>query len=257
MFDIIHKIMESIDVEGYRFINPTIVYNEGWIMRLALFWFYENRNKNIQHPLAFNPSSRWYSEALLSTPFKATRRGDRLAENYTHADGVIGEFEIGGKGKSDLIVKNDCMLLKVVESKLFSKLSENVTNAKYYNQAARSFSCILNILKEQTMNVEKMQDVSFIVIGSRKIIEKEQTFEKYLDREYLYKIIDRRLSEYSVDSNVRKEWEPYYHTYRDYLKIHLVSWEEIIEYIRIYDLDYSNKMSGFYKECCSHYPEKN
>ena len=72
---------------------PTDLYNEGWMLRLLLDW--HSRNPNAATPIPFPANSIWYSEALLPSAFLARYRGDELAESWTHADGVIGNFVIG------------------------------------------------------------------------------------------------------------------------------------------------------------------
>src|SRR2546425_6409929 len=69
-------------------LPPTTLYNEGWMLRLVLDWF--DQNRGLGHELAFLPGARWYSEALLASRFLPERRGDNRAESFTHADGVIG-----------------------------------------------------------------------------------------------------------------------------------------------------------------------
>ena len=63
---------------------PTDLYNEGWMLRLVLDWF--SSNPGIDHDLAFSPTDKWYSEALLPSAFLARVRGDELAESWTHAN---------------------------------------------------------------------------------------------------------------------------------------------------------------------------
>ena len=40
----------------------------------------------------------------MPSAFFSRSRGDKLAENYTHSDGAIGHFKVGGNGKGDLVV---------------------------------------------------------------------------------------------------------------------------------------------------------
>ena len=87
-------------------------------MRLVLEWFSANRTVN--HPLSFDETATWFSEARLASTFLPRYRGDTYAEGYTHADGVIGHFEIGRAGQADLTVLPDATELEVVEAKMFS-----------------------------------------------------------------------------------------------------------------------------------------
>ena len=81
-------------------------YNEGWLLRVVLDWF--SRHKIPNHLLNFQVNARWFSEALLPLVFLARHRGDPLAENWTHADGVVGHFTIGDQGKADLSLYTRC-----------------------------------------------------------------------------------------------------------------------------------------------------
>ncbi len=87
MLNKITKILSLCDTDK-SFIPPTELYNEGWLLRLVIDWFYKSQVSS--HELAFYDSSaRWYSEALLPSKFLLGYRGDRLAESWTNADGVL------------------------------------------------------------------------------------------------------------------------------------------------------------------------
>jgi hypothetical protein len=139
------KAMLNDCSNGNRVIPPTVLYNEGWMLRLVLDWF--ARSKQDNHRLAFSDTARWYSEPLLPSTFLARYKGDKFAESYTHADGVIGNIKIGVSGSGDLCIEPDANHFVVLEAKMFSKLAPGVTNASYYNQAARNVACISQVLK--------------------------------------------------------------------------------------------------------------
>ena len=148
VFDRIRVLLESCSDEIPLF-PPTLIYNEGWLLRLVLDWF--SRNKIPNHPLNFQEDARWFSEALLPSAFLSRFRGDPLAENWTHADGVVGHFSIGDQGKADLSLRHDATQLLVLEAKMFSELSSGVTNAGYFNQAARNVACIAEVFHRVNM----------------------------------------------------------------------------------------------------------
>ena len=132
-------------VSSQPLFPPTLLYNEGWLLRLVLDWF--SRHSVQDHPLTFAAGSRWFSEALLPSPFPARYRGDKLAENWTHADGVVGHFQIGKKGRTDLKLLPGATQFIVLEAKIFSSLSPGVTHASYYDQAARTVACMAEVLR--------------------------------------------------------------------------------------------------------------
>ena len=81
-------------------LPPTILYNEGWMLRLVLDWYATHRESDFY--FSFPEGGNWYSEALLPSTFLPRYRGDKYAESWTHADGVIGHFEIGRDRDGDL-----------------------------------------------------------------------------------------------------------------------------------------------------------
>ena len=149
LFDRISILLESCSTENPCF-PPTTLYNEGWLLRLVLDWFSTHDIGN--HPLNFEKKARWFSEALLPSAFLARRRGDPLAESWTHADGVVGHFVIGAQGKTDLSLLPRATQLLVVEAKMFSELSSGVTKARYFDQAARTVACIAEVFHRANMN---------------------------------------------------------------------------------------------------------
>ena len=64
------------------------------MLRLVLDWFAINNIAG--HTLSFDAASTWYSEGLLPSTFLPRYRGDKHAEGFTHADGVIGHIAMGG-----------------------------------------------------------------------------------------------------------------------------------------------------------------
>ena len=95
-----------------------------------------------ERPRRAPEGGRWFSEALLPSAFLARWRGDALAEYWTHADAVMGHFEVGLEGKTDLQLADGATHFLVLEAKLFSGISSGVKHAAYFDQAARSVACI-------------------------------------------------------------------------------------------------------------------
>ena len=76
-----------------RVFPATDLNNEGWMLRLVVDCGLVE-TLNVECDIRFLKGSRWYSEALLPSAFFARQWGDKLAESWTLADGVIGHFEI-------------------------------------------------------------------------------------------------------------------------------------------------------------------
>ena len=136
--------LQECDTADHKF-PPTDLFNENWMLRIILDWFTANGNTESLIPVL--PKSKWYSEALLASAFLSQYRGDPLGEKHTHADGAIGHFTIGGSGKGDLVLLPAAEQLIIIEAKMFSPLSSGVTNAKYYDQAARTVGCMAEVLR--------------------------------------------------------------------------------------------------------------
>lgn len=150
-------------------LPPTEVFNEGWMLRLLLDWL--DRNRGVPHPLAFSPTSRWYSEALLPSRFLPQMRGDPRSESFTHADGIIGDFEIASGLRGDAKLTLPLNQFIVVEAKLGSALSAGTKNAIAYDQAARNVACIAHMLASQNIAPGAAGQIAFYVVAPAAQIE--------------------------------------------------------------------------------------
>ena len=112
---------------GHPVFPPSVLFNEGWLLRIILDWFAQHGGD--RYPLSPRPGARWFSEPWLPSAFLPRYRGDRLAEARSHADGVLGHFAIGDPGTAGLTLLPDATQLVVIEAKLFARLSTGVKNA--------------------------------------------------------------------------------------------------------------------------------
>lgn len=238
------KTMLETCSNGNRFFPPTILYNEGWMLRLVVDWFARNRVNN--HPLCFSNNSEWYSEAQLPTTFLSRSHGDKYGESWTHADGVIGNITIGNSGATDLSILPGAKHLVVLEAKMFSKLSEGVTHASYYNQAARNVACIAETLKQGNINPSDLSALGFYVIAPQSQIEKG-TFRDYLTHDSIKKTVKRRADEYDES---KEEWfQNWFIPTIQRIDIRAISWEELIETIKVTDPISAHELNDFYDKC--------
>ena len=137
IFDEVATFLRALNTDD-RHGPATLLYNESWLLRLVL----GAAARGIRClPEPFEPTARWFSEARLYTPFGSRKRGDVLAESVTHADGVIGQFEIGRSSRAGLHLAADATQFIVTEAKMFSGLSAGTTRAPEYDQAARNVAC--------------------------------------------------------------------------------------------------------------------
>ena len=177
---------------------PTILYNEGWILRVILDWY---SHQNIDHhPLSFSKDARWYSEILLPSPFLPRFQKDPLSESYTHADGAIGHFTIGKSGKGDINLSANANQLVIIEAKMFSKLSKGIKNFPEYDQATRNIACIAEILKRSDFTIDNIQKLGFFVIAPEKKIVIEPTFRTYLSKNNIKDKVLKRVQAYKGEN---------------------------------------------------------
>jgi hypothetical protein len=227
-------------------LPPTDLYNEGWMLRLVLDWLHRNRHKNDGICLPFPDGAEWYSEALLPSAFFARSQGDKLAESRTHADGVIGDFSIGDNGKGDLALRTDARCFVVVEAKMFSKLSPGVTNARYYNQAARNVACIAELVGLAGLLPDDFGTLGFFVVAPQSQIE-DGIFSEYMTRDSIMETVARRVAEYGGEKD---DWrDRRFIPVAKRASIKTVSWEEIISGISGLDAPFGAELEAFYANC--------
>jgi len=228
-----------------RVFPATDLYNEGWMLRLVLDWF--NQNRHVECDIQFLNDSTWYSEALLPSQFLTRYRGDQLAESWTHADGVIGHFEIGKSADGDLTLNDKATQLIVTEAKMFSKLSPGVTHANYYNQAARNVACIAEIFNRAKINPSSSEDVAFYVVAPKIRID-EAIFSNQMSKDSIREIVKKRVSEY--DDKSKWLWcEEWFLPTVDSMKLRCIAWEELLAVISKNNESDGHELLDFYEHC--------
>lgn len=125
--------------------SPTLIFNEGWLLRGVLRQWKLAPGKSHLPFLPFPSDAKIYSEGQLYSPFAPRQRGDKLAEAHTHVDGIVGHFSIGAT-KSGIEVDADCRYLAVFEAKLYSPIAGGISNAPGYDQVSRTIGCVINSL---------------------------------------------------------------------------------------------------------------
>lgn len=228
-----------------RVFPATDLYNEGWMLRLVIDWF--SRNSQVDYDIGFSEGSRWYSEALLPSAFLARQRGDNLAESWTHADGVIGHFNIGENADGDLSLKEGATQLVVTEAKMFSKLSAGVTNAKYFNQAARNVACIAEITKRGGIEPSSFESIAFYVVAPKVRID-EGVFSTQMKKDDLRETVQRRVAEYE-DRSKSLWFEEWFLPTLEAIRARCISWEEILAVVAKHNEADGRELGEFYAKC--------
>jgi hypothetical protein len=174
-------------------ISPTLLYNEGWMARLLV-------SASIQQgihlqDIDFSNVQNWYSEGLLSSPFLPRERGDKLGEGYTHADMVIGDFEVEPFKRGDITIKSTNGIFGVIEAKMGSKLSSGTKNAPNYNQASRNLACIAYNTHCTTHDI-------FFSVTAPELKIAEHNINKQVNLQVMLDQIAMRFDQYDKDSRV-------------------------------------------------------
>ena len=237
------NLVSSMDYEKPNF-PPTIIFNEGWLLRLVVDWF--SASENSDHPLSFPNDGHWFSEARLPSAFLARERGDPLAESHTNADGVIGQLKIGTKGKTDLVLTTNATHFVVLEAKMYSGLSKGVKNAPYFNQAARNVACIAEVLKRGDCHPDSFTQLGFYVLAPNEQI-KSRTFSRHLEKKSINEKVDKRVSAYKGE---RDEWfKDWFTPTLDVIDIRSISWESILDVIGENDTKTGDSLNEYYSHC--------
>jgi len=162
-------------------VSQTGIYNEGWMLRLVMNELEQEDGidsiGNI-HFEDFNKDKgiRWFSEALLPTPFPARSKdengnGVRIGkgENHTHADAIAGYYcfnnEVYDSDSKppkwqETELKKIGARFYIIEAKMKSGLSQGVTNTsgQNYNQITRSIACIGKLIEISEINLEDIHE---------------------------------------------------------------------------------------------------
>lgn len=243
-FEIIQRLFENAHKDSAKFPHTTL-YNEGWMLRLLLA--IQEGGKEC-FPFSFHPRARWFSEAQLNSPFLPRwRSGDKLAEKHTHPDGTVGHFEFRSGTKTGLTLTKDSTQFVVFEAKIFSYLQEKVTNAKGYDQAARTVACMAWTIYESNRSVDDFESLGFYVIAPEERITKK-TFTSKMEKTSIKERVNRRVRSYSKDEEKYKELQKWYEGFfiptLDRIDRVCISWDSIIGKIG------SSSIQNFYERCC-------
>jgi hypothetical protein len=241
-------MMLRVDTDNRNF-PATILYNEGWLLRLVLDWFSQRENLG-GFPQQFAQGARWFSEALLPSQFLARYRGDPLAETHTHADGVVGHFTIGTGAKADTALADGASQFLVTEAKLFSPLSAGVTRARNFDQAARNVACIAEVLFKANRPAKQLESLGFFVLAPSEQID-AKLFEPFLSKGSIYRKVWDRVSAFdnSPDKEPEIKWfRDWFEPTLEQITINSFSWEEIMNFIASKDREFGPKLSSFYDQ---------
>jgi len=241
--DILIDLLAAYDPASPNF-RPTEIYNESWLVKIITSLAAPIPTEDF--PLSFLPGSSWYSEALLPTAFKARDQGDPLGESRTNADVVIGHFRIGRKAKADFELMETPGQFTVVEAKIGAPLSKGTSNAPYFDQAARNVACMAACLGRAGLDPASLARLDFVVLAPAKSIEKG-TFAREMTPSSIRSKTEKRVAAYQGDLD---GW--YQETFLpalESIKLHSLSWEDAIDWIRPHNPLAAKQLDDFYQDC--------
>jgi hypothetical protein len=231
-------------------LPPTALFNEGWMLRLVLDWSAHHRSSI--PALRFAAGSIWYSEALLPTRFRPRKRGDTAGEGFTHADGVIGHFQLRVGGRGDIELLDGARQFTVIEAKMASELSAGTKYAPEFNQAARNMACIANLISIAGVAPDALPELAFVLLAPAARIDDSEVFGPALDKENMRETVRQRVESYDV---AETEWlERWFDPVLQRCSIQPVSWESVLKDIAVVDADSGKVLSEFYAKCLRYNP---
>lgn len=222
--------------------RPSLVYNEGWLLRLVLH--HASQLPYQPYPLSFQPGSTWFSEALLPTAFKPRFQSDFRGETRTNADGVIGHILIGAKGKADLELRSDATQFSVIEAKIHSHLSKGTQHSPYFDQAARSVACMAESLRKSKTKPELFTNLNFLVLAPQIEIPK---LISLVQKEHVQSKAAKRVSEY--DGKLDPWYQEWFEPTLEKISLQAISWEEIIDWFGQQIPELRQPLIRFYEQC--------
>jgi hypothetical protein len=226
--ELLNKLYENLSQ-----INPTIIFNEGWMVRILVEISINERLKF--ESIDFSDVKNFSSEALIDSPFV---RRVKNRESCTHTDIIFGDFTVNYEEHGKITVNPDAQILGIIEAKMGSGLSKKTTNADDYNQASRSICCLAH-------NADKTPEkcaLFFIVVAPETTIKKHK-IKAQVEYNTIKAQIEKRFDTSHITNN------PTIIDKIDKCNILVISYEKWIAEIK----NQSDKllMSGFYEKCKS------
>jgi len=234
---------------------PTLIFNEGWLLRLVLDWVCKNE-KGLSI-IEFSENSSWFSEGLLSTPFHHRTRHDKLAEGKTHADGILGHFILNNGSKADIKPIENGELFSVFEAKIFSSFSPGTKYFPEFNQVSRYISCMAYLHSEYPQEKNDYQQFFFsAVFPSERSSEHE--FLINLEKEKIFNDVSKRIEAYQTEDRYQdfdklSIWfKSQFAPFLEKVVIRQITWESIIEEISSFDISFAEQLDSYYQKCLNH-----
>jgi len=235
-------------VSGAYGVNPTVIYNEDWMLRLLLYHHHEGAGC---FPFSSDPDSRWYFEAKLLTPFSARQRGDPLSENRARVSGAYGHLKIRKGSRASLLLEEEASKFIVLEAKMFGALTSGIKSMPDYDQAARAVACIATTIESSGVSVRNLKDLGFYIVAPREQILKGVFSDSLKSLSVLGKV-EARIEAYRKDREAYDRLETwmddYFKPVLDKVQLRSISWEETIEKMVVISPEKA-AIREFYEKC--------
>jgi len=214
-------------------INPTIIYNEGWMIRLLVIESMIEKLKINKIDFGLLASKNWSSEALITSPFVETKENK---EGYTHADIILGDFSVNYNERGDVKLSDSPDVLGIIEAKMGSNLSQGTSNAKdIYNQASRNVCC-LSYVTRRNPNCE-----IFFVVAAPKVTINKHSIERQVKRENILLQIEKRFQ------HSKETYLPEIKNQVEKCKLVIISYEDWLKELR--NSKVQKMLGDFYIKC--------
>lgn len=260
-----YDILRSVDQRGRERFPPTEVYNEGWMLRLLVGAL--TANVRAAGLIGLPEGSRWFSEALLDSPFSPRRFRDPLGEGATNADAVIGHFAIRPGTRAGIALDPGARQFVVLEAKMFSNLASGTTRAGNYSQASRNVACMAWALDRTGIDAESLSDVGFYVLApeEKRRGRKDSNLEAAVDVDRILEEVTARIARYEAAGRQNefeslrgwhaRSFQPLLRVLKGRQCLRVVTWEEAIESIRRPEIASADELGAFYARCLEYAPK--
>lgn len=243
ILDRIRALLEAC-TDQRPLMPATQLYNERWLLRLVMDWC--ARRRDGEGPLPFLRDATWFSDGLLPSAFLPRHCGDHLAEGWTHADGVIGHFDIGSTDRGDVVLRPDARQLVVVEAKMLSPMSRGTRNAPDFDEAARNVACIAETLRRGRRAPDQLESLSFVLVAPAAAIA-DGAFGVFVTASSIHQKVQHRVASYAGE---RDAWfHDWFEPTLDRIELRTVAWEDLVARVVERDTDYGQALSDFYQSC--------
>ena len=220
----------SSTLSGKQHFPPTLIFEEGWMLRILLA---AHQKGYSCFPFSALRDATWFSEGIIPTPFSATP----YAESGTHTDGIVGHLRIRENTKTGVLLDVNAKQFVVLEAKMKSGLSKDVTHADFYDQASRTLACMCKTIELSSSRLDKIKSLGFYVIAPETQIN-DNVFTEYLDLNHIKDTVERRVNQYKREEcySALQNWYqdnflPFINIMERENVIGCIKWEDAIEKI--------------------------